>query len=114
MPYTRSTLELNFSPVEVGSLDTRQVACDLTNYLSGGSINSIVVTVKGGFLDTQDLWTDVTSTVYQSNTLVGNIVTVTLKNFTAGYGYRVIVQWNSATSGNFQVFSRFFIVRCLY
>jgi|GEM_PF-6922009 len=114
MAWTRSQLELPFSPIEVLSSDTRIIACDLTNYLQSGTVNSLTVKVLGGPLDAQNLWIDVTATMLPTSTLTGNVASITVKSFTVGYGYRVVLVWNSAATGNYQTLSRFFIVRCLY
>lgn len=114
MSWTRSLLELPFSPIEVTSGEQIIQLVDLTNYLASGSINSPTVKVMGGPLDCEDLWTDLTSSVVSGSvTPSGNTLSFTLHAFTVGYGYRVILTWNSAVS-TYQTLTRFFIARCIY
>lgn len=115
MPWTRSILELPTSPVEIGSQETnRKFAFDLSNYLLGGSINSLTLRVMGGRLDGDYNWTDQTSALGASVTLVGTVATILIVDKpNAGWGYRTELTWQTAVSSG-QTVEKFAILRCLY
>ncbi len=115
MPLTKALLELPNSPIDVGSGETRTVSLDLTNALNGGSINSPVVKVIGGPMESDSLWIDTTTTNYMTGSVVvvGNVVKLQLHALVVGYAYRVVVTWNSALSA-YDTYQRFIVVRCPY
>ncbi len=114
MPWTRSILELSVSPFEVASAETRTLVLDMTNYLNGGTINSPAIVVIGGPIDSDTLWTTLTSTVYvaSSVSVVGNAIKLQVHGMVAGFGYKVLISWAASIAGGADIYQRFVILRC--